>query len=545
MNGRPAALPPLRWWGWGERETPVPPGLLDLLRDEAGVSGELSGRPPDLDAVTLPDHPLPAPLSRRLARIVGAANVRRGIEERVRHAAGRSYLDLLALRSGCLPGAPDAVVHPASAAEVALVLRACADAGCAVVPFGGGTSVVGGVAPARGPFAALITLDLERMNALVDVDTTSQTATLQAGMRGPRAETALRARGLTLGHFPQSFEYATVGGFAATRSAGQASTGYGRFDELTRGLRLIAPRTELNVTAFPASAAGPSLLELVLGSEGSFGVITDVTVRVHAAPRFRRYAGWSMPDFDSGTALLRDLAQRRVLPDVARLSDATETRASLAVAAGRAADMARRYLELRGQREPCLLVLGWEGDGATVGARERPAARLLRKHGAISLGAAPGRAWLHGRYDGPYLRDSLLDRGVLAETLETAAEWSHLHTVRAAVSDALQTSLAARGTPPLVGCHVSHVYGDGASLYFTVLAAQETGHEVAQWSAAKRAATGALQSAGGTLTHHHGVGVDHAAWLEGEVGPAGIGALRAVKTQLDPDGIMNPGKLLG
>jgi alkyldihydroxyacetonephosphate synthase len=538
-----AAPPPLRWWGWGDRETEVPRGLLTLLCEEAGLPGGVTSHPVGLDDVQLPASSLAEALHGRLSDIAGAANVRVDPAERVRHAAGRNYLDLLALRAGRLAAAPDAVVCPGSPGEVAGVLRAASEAACAVVPFGGGTSVVGGVAPERGPLPSVIALDLRRLDTVIDVDVVARTATLQAGMRGPQAEHALQARGLTLGHFPQSFEYATIGGYAATRSAGQASTGYGRFDELARGLRLIAPAGEIAVAAVPASAAGPSLLQVVLGSEGALGVITEVTVRVHATPRRRRYAGWSLPDFESGTALLRELAQDRIAPDVARLSDADETRASLALAAGPAIDVARRYLGFRGHREPCLLVLGWEGDGAAIGTRERLAHPLLRRHGAIALGTAPGRAWLHGRFDGPYLRDALLDRGVLVETLETAAAWSRLAAVKAAVNGALQRSLRARGTPPLVGCHVSHVYSDGASLYFTVLGRQDPGHEVAQWTEAKRAATDALLGCGGTLTHHHGVGVDHAPWLEREDGATGISALRAVKARLDPDGIMNPGKL--
>jgi len=538
------SVPPLRWWGWGDRDVDVPTGLIDLLRDEVGAGDSVVARAPRIEDVALADAALPAGLRRRLVKAVGTAHVHAEREDRIRHAAGRSYLDLVELRSGRLDAAPDAVVYPASSEEVRAVLRGCSDTRCAVVPFGGGTSVVGGVSPARGGCEALIAVDVSRLDALHDLDRASLVVTLGAGMRGPRIESELAARGLTLGHFPQSFEYATAGGFAATRSAGQASTGYGRFDELARGLVCETPAGEIAVRAAPPSATGPSLLQLLLGSEGVFGIITEVAVRVHQLPAVRHYAAWSLPCLESGTEALRELAQSRRLPDVARLSDASETHVSFAMAHGRLASVARRYLRVRGHADGCIAIMGWEGSGAAVGTRVRLAMPALRRHGAVALGSAPARSWLRDRFLAPYLRDALLDRGVLAETLETVAVWSRLLVVREAVVDALQRALSHSGSRALVGCHVSHVYPEGASLYFTVLAKQPADGKVDQWLAAKRAATDAMLAAGGSLSHHHGVGMDHAAWLDREDGRVGIAALRALKAKLDPAGVMNPGKLL-
>ena len=537
--------PPLRWYGWGDRDTVPPPALLRLLQDELGGGGEVVSQPVPQSEVRLPDPALSDRLRRRLAATVGAANLGRGPEDRLSHATGRSYLDLLALRAGRLEEAPDAVVRPASVQEIARVLKVCSEDGCAVVPFGGGTSVVGGVAPHHAGRHALVSLALERFDAVLDVDDESLLATLQAGMRGPAVEAKLAQRGLTLGHFPQSFEYASVGGFAATRSAGQASSGFGRFDEMVRGLTLVAPHGELALRAHPPDAAGPSVLQMALGSEGTLGVITDVTVRVRPRARLRHYAAWSFADMDSGVAALRDLSLRHRVPDVTRLSDAEETRVSLAMAGDRATTRAaRRYLRLRGHGGGCLAILGWEGAGSDIGTRKRLAVQVLRRHGAVALGTAPGRAWLHSRFEAPYLRDSLLDRALLVETLETASTWSRLPRVRDAVIGALRTALSRRGTPPLVGYHISHVYPEGASLYFTVLARQEDGNQVAQWLEAKRAATDAIVGAGGTLTHHHAVGLDHAPWMSAQVGAVGIDAIRALRSALDPAGIMNPGKLI-
>jgi alkyldihydroxyacetonephosphate synthase len=536
----------MRWWGWGDRNTAIPPGLAALLHEELGVEPPPPGsRPAPPNMPALPPSALDGDaVAVELRDICGDGSVSTDAAARLRRATGRSYLDLLALRSGVLDHAPDAVVVPGSAAEVAAVLRTCARSGCAVVPFGGGTSVVGGVSALRGSHRAVITLDLVRLDRCLAVDPMSLTATLEAGMTGPQAEAALAAHGLTLGHFPQSFEYATIGGFAATRSAGQASSGYGRFDDIALGMRLVAPAGEMTVAPHPASAAGPSMHQLVLGSEGRLGVITEVTVKVHRAPATRRYEGWSMPSFDAGLEAMRRLAQGGIAPDVVRLSDREESRVGMAMSAGGGAldRLGRRYLRMRGRADGCIVVAGWERDALVAGARQAEARVILSSHGGIALGASPGRSWRRQRYHGPYLRDSLLDAGVLVETLETATDWSNVAHLHETVIAALHGVLDDGGTT-VVGCHVSHVYASGASLYFTVLsrAGDAPG---ARWRAAKRAACAAIVENGGTITHHHGVGTEHREYMAREVGEEALAALTALARQLDPAGIMNPGKLL-
>jgi alkyldihydroxyacetonephosphate synthase len=393
------------------------------------------------------------------------------------------------------------------------------------VPFGGGTSVVGGVAPLRGAHRAVVALDLRRLDRLVSLSETDRTATLEAGLRGPEAEALLNARGYTLGHFPQSYEHATIGGYAATRSAGQASTGYGRFDALVVGLTLVTPRGSLELGRGAASAAGPDLRQLVLGSEGTLGVITSVTVKVRPLPAVKRYDAWLVRSWEDGIAQLRRLEQGGVVPDVARLSDPDETEVSLRLSAPRAV----RALA----RGRCLLVLGWEGTPESVRTRRRAS-----KVRGLPLPGA-GAKWEHGRYDGPYLRDDLLDGGFLVETLETSASWSGLTTTWEAVRTALRSALG----PCVVMCHVSHLYPHGASLYFTVLGAQAA-DAPAQWQRAKEAACEALVATGATITHHHAVGTDHRPWMTEEIGPLGTEVLRAVKQVLDPSGILNPGKTI-
>jgi alkyldihydroxyacetonephosphate synthase len=532
-----------KWWGWGD------PGVRPTLDSEALATlrdrvGELrpAVQTADVEGFALP----PAQsLPRALIDAVGAENVYADTEDRVRHATGCGYLDLARLRSGRLETAPDAVLLPPDAAAVQRVLRVCAEESVAVVPFGGGTSVVGGVEPLRGLHARLVSLDLARLRG-VKVDERSLTARLGAGLRGPEAEEALAKHGLVLGHYPQSFEYATIGGFAATRSAGQASSGYGRFDTLVSSVRLLAPAGELSTLETPHSAAGPALRELIVGSEGTLGVIPEATVRVRPVPRQRRYEAWMAESFEAGFEIVRALAQGPGLPDVIRVSDEEETEISLALSGprGLAATAFDGYLRLRRRGSGCLIVVGIEGDQESVARRRALTVRALREGGGAYLGQGAGRSWEHGRFQGPYLRDTLMDMGAIVETLETAHTWSKLGELYAAISGAIGSALAGQGTPGLVFCHLSHAYADGASLYFTFVARARAGGEVEQWREVKRAASEAIVAAGGTITHHHGVGRDHAPYMESEIGGTGLDVLREVKGSLDPTGVMNPGKLL-
>jgi alkyldihydroxyacetonephosphate synthase len=538
----------MRWWGWGEdgHDVALPEHALAMLRSELGIDPGAGARPVALEDVRLPDSRLDASVRSRLVAVVGEQHVFDDRAARVQHAAGRSYPDLVRLRTGELAGAPDAVLTPVSTEQVQALLAACAEARVAVVPFGGGTSVVGGVDPFADGFPAVISLDLHRLNRLLAVDRTSLTATFEGGLFGPEAERLLAAEGVTLGHFPQSFEYSTVGGWVATRSAGQASTGYGRIDELVEGLRLVAPSGEVAQKAVPATAAGPDLRELLVGSEGVLGVICEATLRVRELPAVRHYEGWSFRSFEEGCEALRVMEQADGSPDVVRLSDEHETRLSFALAStGSTTERAgRAYLRMRGHEGGCIAIAGFEGDEDDVERRRLHSGALLRAGGGLRLGRRPGEAWLRGRYAGPYLRDALLDHGAFVETLETATTWSNLPTLYAAVGDALRKSLSERGTPPLVMCHVSHLYRSGASLYFTFLARQQPEAAIEQWHAAKSAACDTIVANGGTITHHHAIGRDHAPWMPAEIGDVAIDLIRAAKQRLDPVGIMNPGKLL-
>lgn len=530
---RPLAVPPPRprsaWDAWSEEPAHLPPAARVI------ATTVLHGTPhpvprrvrPTLTPSRLDDGDLAA-----FEASVGASHVTRSDAVRALHLGGKSTPDLLRRRLDDPQAAPDAVVSPASHDEVAEVIDVCERRGIAVVPFGGGTSVVGGVDPEPGPHRAVIALDLSRTAALLDLDDVSLLATFGAGTTAPQAEQLLVERGLTLGHFPQSFEYASLGGFAATRSSGQASRGYGRFDDLVHALRVAAPAGELRLGTAPASAAGPDLRELLLGSEGAFGVITEVTVRVRPVPSATAYGAWTFADFESGAAALREATQRGIRPTVLRLSDASETRVNAA--------MGGHLSRMRG----CLAVATFEGESSAEARATRDALdAVFSAHRGASRGEDPARSWERGRFSAPALRDALMDIGVLAETLETATTWARLPALKDAVTEALTTTLAAGGTKPIVMCHISHVYPAGASLYFTVVAALADDPQT-QWTQAKDAASRAIGAAGGTITHHHAVGREHRPYLEAEIGPLGIELLRAVKATLDPAGIMNPGALV-
>jgi alkyldihydroxyacetonephosphate synthase len=550
-----AEQPELTIQGWG----PTDPGHIPADDGDPGdtvpkaarryLTKELGWTPRSTPPVPVADiRVAPSRLSdearARLVDLVGEENVRTDRESRLRRAGGKSYLDLLRRREGDASDAPDAVVLPGTTDETASLLSACGELGIVVVPFGGGTSVVGGLAGVDPDDRPSICLDLSRMASVQSVDVPSSLVTVGPGMRGPALEEALGKQGLTFGHLPQSWEFATVGGYAATRSAGQNSTGVGRFDDLVAGLTLATPSGVLEVGHPPASAAGPDLLGLALGSEGTLGVITELRLRVRPKPTACVYEGWSFRSWAGGLAALQQLARHDLLPDIVRLSDPDETRANLLMATGTGARALRGTLRTRGHGEGCLLVLGWEGLPSLVGARRKAAASVLRDAAAIRLGRRVGESWKSHRFAGPYLRDKLLDVGLLVETLETAATWTALPTVYDTVRRAIREALTRNGRRPLVMSHVSHGYPTGASLYVTVLADRDDELPIQQWLTAKRAATDALLASGGTLTHHHAVGADHRPWMEREVGPLGVEVLRAVKERLDPQNICNPGVLL-
>lgn len=536
----------MQWNAWGDAAAakPLSPGIRALLEQALGIEAHDVDEP-SADEVRLRPSALSQTDRNGLSAIIGAANVTVDDRARLLRAGGKSTLDLLRRRDFGVQDAPDAVLLPGGEDEVAQILTFCADRSIAVVPFGGGTSVVGGLDPLRGDFKAVVSLDLHRLDGLHALDEVSWEAELGAGLSGPEAERLLGEHGFALGHYPQSFLFATIGGFAATRSSGQDSAGYGRFDDMVRGLRAVTPAGILDLGRAPESAAGPDLRQLLIGSEGTLGIITRVRVRIHPIPEATRYEAWSFPDFATGADALRAVVQTGTGPTVVRLSDEAETGVNLATTEniGESQVTDERLREEKTSTGGCLAITVFEGTEAHVASRHAETRALLEAGGGTSLGEEPARAWEHGRFNAPYLRDALLSAGALCETLETATIWSNVPVLKAAVTEALTAALTDSGSPALVLCHISHVYPTGASLYFTVVAAQR-GNPIEQWRTAKAAASDAMMRVGATITHHHAVGADHRPWMRDEIGDVGVQVLRAVKKSLDPAGILNPGKLI-
>ena len=541
-------IPRSVWYGWGDpaHATSLSANALAYLSATLKLASVKPVHPPvDITEVRVGEPALSAEVLAELRAACGTEYVSTERLDRIEHSGGKSTEDLLRIRAGDALGAPDAVIFPGSAEEIREVLAVCAAHGIAVTAFGGGTSVVGGVAPLRGTFDASITLDMRRMDKLLYLDPRSRTATFEAGLRGPGIEAALEPHGFTLGHFPQSHQEATLGGYIATRSAGQASTGYGRSDDLVKSVHLETPAGPLVAgSTAPGTAAGPKLLDVIVGSEGAFGVITSATLKVVPVPTHKSYGSWSFASFTAGAEAIRRLRHEGLagdLPHVCRLSDSDETASTFKLGGPKTAALGK-YLSVRGQVAPALALFVWEGATKETVARKRRSARILRAAGGIRTGAIPARAWEHGRFSGPYLRDELLTRGVYVETLETSATWTSLDSTYHAVREAILKSLAEHGGSGYVQSHISHIYPDGASLYFTYLAGLEP-DGLAQHERVKQAASKAIVAAGSTITHHHSVGTDHAPYLEAEIGALGLEVLRGIKKTLDPAGIMNPGKL--
>ena len=536
-------------WGWGslDHERVLSPAAEAMIEDRLGSLSSPT-EPTPISQFTLPESRLFDSDQAQIVAIVGADNCDSSVQSRLLRSIGKSYPDLLRMRFGEPSGVCDLVVSPEDNETLLTLLRFCSDQRIAVVPFGGGTSVVGGVSPDGEGFNGVICVDLAGFCSVGLVDPDSLKATLGAGLTAPAAEAALNQAGLTLGHFPQSYEYATIGGFAATRSSGQASTGYGRFDSNVLGLELVAPKGVLSSLDSPGTAAGPDLRQVAIGSEGAFGLITRLDLQVARMPERTLDRAWVVVDFETGCQLLKELEQDGCAPAVSRLSDTAETAVSLGMAAAsRGGRLIGRYARRRAGSEVCILITGFEGTAERTEADFARASAILRRGGAVSLGSAPGKAWRKGRFHGPYLRDVLMARGLLVDTLETSTDWGNLNHLYGSVRDAIAANLSEYGGSPVVMCHVSHLYRTGASLYFTFIGNQpgtDVKGSVAAWQKVKDAACDAIIDAGGTITHHHAVGTDHRPWMVDEVGSLGVSVLAAIKRELDPAGIMNPGKLI-
>ncbi len=527
-----------RWNGWGDEAItyPLHGAPRRFLEELVGL-----GRPP-CDA-TLAEVVAAVPPSRLPPHPLVSVDA----EDRVRHARGQSLPDWIALRSGRIPAFPDGIAYPAIDAEVRELLHYAGQAGAYLIPYGGGTSVVGHVNALAGE-APILTVDLGRLNRLRRFDATSHLATFGAGVTGPDLEAQLRARDCTLGHFPQSFELSTLGGWIVTRSSGQQSLGYGRIERLFAGGRLEAPAATLDLPPFAASAAGPDLREVVLGSEGRLGVLTEVTVRVAPLPEAEAFHAAFFPDFESGLEAVREIMQARLPLSMLRLSTPLETQTTLALAGReRLIGALERLLALRGVGEDkCMVLLGFTGREALVKMARTEALGLAGRHGGVHVGRTFGKEWHKSRFRAPYLRNTLWALGYAIDTLETATDWANIPVMLEAIESALRDGLQDMGERVHVFTHLSHLYPWGSSIYTTYLyrIAPDPDETLYRWQVLKAAASQAIVAHGGTISHQHGVGTDHAPYLAREKGELGMAAIQDLCRRFDPTGIMNPGKLI-
>lgn len=530
-----------RWNGWGDETYtyPLRPEAASYLAQVVGAgTAPTDVSLADVVALVPPSRLRPDPLYT--------------IEpvDRILHARGQSLPDWIALRTGAIPVFPDAVAYPTEESQIRGLIRLAVSKGIRLIPYGAGSSVVGhvNVLPSDGP---VLTVDMSRLNRLLSLDEVSQLATFQAGVYGPEIESQLRARGLTLGHYPQSFELSSLGGWVVTRSNGQQSLGYGRIEAMFAGGRLEAPAGTLDLPSFPASAAGPDLRELVLGSEGRLGILTQATVRVRAVPEAEEFRGVFFPDFERGQAAVREMMQARLPLSMLRLSTAMETETTLALAGHvRLIHYLKEFLRWRGiAEERSLLIVGATGSRASVQFGRSQALAIARQYGGVDTGTTFGKEWRKNRFRSPYLRNTLWEAGYALDTLETAVCWRDISVTIAAIESALRPGLEDVGEKVLCFTHLSHTYPWGSNIYTTYLyripADGDAVESLRRWQVLKQAASRAIVQAGGTITHQHGIGIDHRPYLSAEKGPLGMSSLAKQMRVFDPQGLMNPGKLLG
>jgi alkyldihydroxyacetonephosphate synthase len=548
----------MKWWGWGADDVAFShegkPDLAPFIERHLGLDVRRPGIPPiGFDALEIPPPSLPAALSERLEDAVGPGHVSTDDHDRVVHARGKSLTDLIRQRRGELGRLPDVVVRPGAEDEVVAVVGAALEEDAVVIPFGGGSSISGSLEAEPDEMRPVISLDVSRMSRVLEIDAVSQLARVQAGVFGPDLERQLNAQGWTCGHFPDSFTYSTLGGWIATRSSGMQSDRYGDIGELTRGLRVVTATGTLVVRPVPSTSTGPSVREMVLGSEGRLGIITEATIHVRRTPPERKILGYLFPTWPAGLAAMRDIAASEASPSVTRVSDAPETAFSFAMredptpldrvkSKALQAFLRRKGWDLDAM---CLSLIGYEGSANHLARQRKLTERIVKRHGGLGIGTTPGKLYDQKKFDTPYIRDYLLDRGAPADVSETAAPWSQLETLYANVMAAGHGAFERLGVPGYLMCHLSHSYHAGACLYFTFALNPPADHDALEdYGVVKRAIQQAFVDSGATLSHHHAVGTEHAQWLEEDISSPGVAMLRALFEGTDPGANLNPGKIV-
>ena len=547
----------MKWWGWGHEDVTfddsTKPELWPYLKRELGVDEIRWEKPVAFEDVTLPEQKKNEAFLAAIQAGLGDGQVVDDKKSRLVHAAGKSFRDLWLMRHGQVQFAPDCVVYPDTEEDVALVVRAAHEHGVVLVPFGGGSNIAGCLVPSDRGGRMVVSLDMCRMHRVLEVDRYSLTARIQPGVYGQHLEDQLAEHGVTLGHFPDSFLHSTLGGWVATRSAGMQSDIYGKIEDMVISLRMVTPSGTIITRTVPKSSNGIDIKHLCIGSEGILGVITEVVVQVHHKPEKEDWYGWLFPDFKSGLDAIHECHRADCMPAVTRLNDPKKTALSFAFKhpkTGIKDKIAKAFKWYIGNvkkidfNQCCLMVVKYEGTPQAFNRIKNRVTAIYKKHRGVCLGAEPGRSFAKVKFDFPHLRDYVMDRSIMADVSETATTWDNLRTLHESGLADVEQAIKDTGVDAWVGCHLSHSYRTGASLYFTFGCLQREGREIEQYLYVKKAAEDAFMKNGGTLSHHHAVGTEHLPWVEEDLSPTGLKAVKALKAGLDPNDIMNPGKII-
>lgn len=546
-----------KWWGWGIEgrsysyaDKPKFPGFVkqvigvDITKPAAGV--------PDFSAMDVPESRLTPTLKEELVRILGEEYVVTDDEYRVIHAFGKGVRDLVRVRRGQFGRIPDVVLYPANEDEVVLLVDAVVAANGVLIPFGGGSNIVAALEARPDEERQVISVNLGRMNKVLEIDETSGLARIQAGVLGPDMEEQLNAKGWTMGHFPDSFMWSTLGGWIATRSTGMQSDKYGDIADITRGLRMVMPGQVLSLRPLPSYSSGPSVREMVLGSEGRLGIITEAWMNVHRMPEVRDIQAYFFPTYEAGLDACREIMESDVELMMARVSDAAETKFTMANGkkskgiSALASKVIQKMMVRRGWDMDLIALsfLGFEGTKSHVRYVKSVVNKIVKRHGGMGVGSGPGKLYDQKKFDIPYIRDFLLDRGIPADVSETSTPWAYTKQIHDNTVAAAKRAFDETGYQGFIMCHLSHSYHSGACQYFTFAIADGSETNLESYDHVKRAIQQSFMDNHGTVSHHHGVGEEHSPWMMEDISPAGVFIQRKLFEGVDPGENLNPGKII-
>lgn len=546
----------MKWWGWGDIDKTFDinnkPALWPYMVKVSGINPDVNIITPaiKLEDIILPEPNLNEDFIKKLNTILNTENIKYDFYERLIHTYGKSFRDLWRIRNGIIQHPPDIVCYPESEEQIQAIIAAANQFNIVVIPFGGGSNIAGCLEPQPSHEQIVISLDMKKMNRVLEVDCYSMTARIQAGVMGPELEKQLNEQGMTLGHFPDSFEFSSLGGWVATRSAGMQSDKYGKIEDMVIALRMVTPSGTLKTRNVPKSSNGIGINQLCIGSEGILGVITEITMQIHRMPVEKEFHGYLFPNFEQGVAAIYECSLQNAVPSMTRLNDAEKTALSFAyqtkcsffqIILSKAIKFYLKKYKKFNFEEVCLMLVCFEGDN--IKSQIKKVNAIYKRKGGVHLGKGPGNAFEKGKYDFPYLRDFAMDHGLSADVSETATTWKNLLPLYYYSQTSIRQAIAETGSQPWCGCHVSHTYKTGASLYFT-FAFKQSENVLNQYLHVKKAAQDAFIQHGGTLSHHHAVGREHMPWVREDISETGVKVIKSIKASLDPKNIMNPGKII-